>query len=83
LYCIVFILRNTFISTHYDVDNMSKVLCSDGQTGVKRLRLPPKNIKKTKHIKLGLKQSGCVIGLGHHNQSQLKHCHTHIPVIQY
>jgi len=39
--CIVFILRNTFLSTHYDVDNMSKVLCSDGQTGVKRLRLPP------------------------------------------
>ena len=49
LYCIVFILRNTFILTHYDIDNMSKVLCSDGQTGVKRLRLPKK------HTKLGQK----------------------------
>jgi len=36
----VCILKTHSHLTHYGIDNVSKVLCSEGQTGVKHLRLP-------------------------------------------
>ena len=75
LYCIVFYSQNTLAFKTLQHRQREQSICSEGQTGVKHLRLPQKTSETYKTYKAKTKNSDCVDrkpGLGHDTTPESK-----------